>query len=160
MRIKINKLNNNAYMPVRKNYNDAGADVAIMKRVVLRPNEVQRVPLGWSIEIPDGFTGLLMSRSSLTVKGCVSLYTPIDSGYRGEVSVVLHNTQNTYCIFERGDRVCQLVIMPIILAEFVTELENTRQSGGFGSTGLNDAKKRPKTWLGFYGSKGEVDCKA
>lgn len=141
MKIKITKLIEGACIPVRKNYNDAGADVALLEEVRIPRSTVMRVPLGWSVEIPDGFTGLLMSRSSLASRGVIAEFTPIDSGYRGEVHVILHNTTDEPVWLHEGDRVGQLVVMPIILADFVEDLENTRGSGGFGSTGLSDTRE-------------------
>ena len=143
MKIKITKLNENAILPVRKNYNDAGADVAVMKDFDIWRHEIAKIPLGWSIEIPDGFTGLLMPRSSLASDGVIAQFTPIDSGYRGEVYAMLHNTTEEFRIFKAGDRICQLVIVPVVLADFVEDLENTRGIGGFGSTGLNDIPTSP-----------------
>lgn len=135
MKIKINRLTDTAILPQRKYYNDAGADVYIQDDIMVDAGMTKKIPLGWSIEIPDGFMGLLMPRSSLAARGYVSVYTPIDSGYRGEVSLMLHNNTDGAVVFVPGERIAQLVIVPVILATFVTEIGNERGEGGFGSTG-------------------------
>lgn len=136
MKIKINKLTPEAALPHRKHYNDAGADVYLNDDVMISPGQIKKIPLGWSIEIPDGFMGLLMPRSSMAARGFVATYTPIDPGYRGEVSLMVHNTtSDDVGLFIQGERLAQLVIVPVVYANFVTELEEARGVGGFGSTG-------------------------
>ena len=134
MKIKINL--NGGFLPRRSHYDDAGADCYSRENTTIEPGQTVKLDLGWSIEIPYGFTGFLMPRSSLASKGIVAIYTPIDSGYRGNVWAMLHNQSDqpyTVCVLER---ICQLVIVPIVPAEFVYELEGTRGNGGFGSTGI------------------------
>lgn len=142
MKIKINRLSSAAVIPVRKNYNDAGADISLMHDVSLASHEIKKIPLGFSLEIPDGLTGFIMPRSSMVMKNVISQYTPIDSGYRGEISLMLYNPSEERIFLSAGDRVGQLVIVPVVYADFIEDLENTRQTGGFGSTGINDAVSR------------------
>jgi dUTP pyrophosphatase len=121
---------------------DAGADLVAAQSVTLEPGERATIPTGVSIALPDGFVAFVMPRSGLAAKhgvGLVNSPGTIDAGYRGEISVVLINTdpRSRYSI-EAGDRIAQLVIQPVVRARFipVTELPGTaRGSGGFGSTG-------------------------
>ncbi len=122
---------------------DAGADLRASESGEIGPGERQLVPTGISIALPDGFVGLVHPRSGLAVKhGITVLNTPgtIDSGYRGEIKVVLLNTSDVEFVFERGERIAQLVIQKYEKAEFVqvSELPQTeRGEGGFGSSGRN-----------------------
>jgi dUTP pyrophosphatase len=99
------------------------------------------VPTGIQIALPDGYVGLVHPRSGLAVKhGITVLNTPgtIDSGYRGEIQVILMNTSDEEFVFERGERIAQLVIQNYEKAEFVevVQLPGTeRGEGGFGSSG-------------------------
>jgi dUTP pyrophosphatase len=121
---------------------DAGADLVASHGVTLAPGERATVPTGVSIALPDGFVGFVMPRSGLASKhgvGLVNSPGTIDAGYRGEISVVLINTDSTSTfVVEAGDRIAQLVIQPVVRARFipVTELPgSSRGAGGFGSTG-------------------------
>lgn len=123
---------------------DAGADLVSAITVTLEPGERAVVPTGVSIALPDGFVAFVMPRSGLAAKhgiGLVNSPGTIDAGYRGEISVVLLNTDREHSFtVEAGDRIAQLVIQPVVRARFVpvTELPGTaRGVGGFGSTGLS-----------------------
>ena len=127
-------------LPKRAHYNDAGADVYACphtkhKKVRLWGNSSLKIPLGFGLEIPDGYMGLVFPRSGLSSKGISCELPPIDSGYRGEIHAIMTNNTNTDYWIEKGERIGQLVIMPIILADFVTELGEERDTGAFGSTG-------------------------
>lgn len=121
---------------------DAGADLVAAQDVILKPGERATIPTGVSIALPDGFAAFVMPRSGLAAKhgvGLVNSPGTIDAGYRGEISVVLINTDPTSIFaIEAGDRIAQLVIQPVVRARFVpvTELPGSaRGAGGFGSTG-------------------------
>jgi len=121
---------------------DAGADLVSTVALTLEPGQRAFVATGVSIALPDGFVAFVMPRSGLAAKHGVTLVNSpgtIDAGYRGEISVVLINTdQSSSFSIEPGDRIAQLVIQPVVRARFVavTELPGTaRGSGGFGSTG-------------------------
>lgn len=123
---------------------DAGADLVSTVSVTLAPGERAVVPTGVSIALPDGFVAFVMPRSGLAAKhgiGLVNSPGTIDAGYRGEISVVIINTDSTSSFsIEAGDRIAQLVIQPVVRARFVSvaELPGTaRGTGGFGSTGLS-----------------------
>ena len=93
------------------------------------------VPLGFGIEVPDGYAGYVFPRTSMAVKGLVCELPPVDSGYRGEIHAIISNVSNKPQELPKGSRVGQLVITPVVIAEFVTELGGQRGTGGFGSTG-------------------------
>lgn len=125
---------------------DAGADITASEAVTLAPGERALVKTGVSIALPDGFVAYVMPRSGLALKNGIALVNSpgtIDAGYRGEIGVILLNTDKS-ATFEvkPGDRIAQLVIQPVVRAEFVPveELPGThRGAGGFGSTGVGKA---------------------
>ena len=128
-------------LPKRAHYNDAGADVYACPhtkhdKIRLWANSSLKIPLGFGLEIPDGYMGLIFPRSGLSSKGITCELPPIDSGYRGEIHAIMTNNTNTDYYVEKGERIGQLVIMPVVLADFVTELGEERASGAFGSTGV------------------------
>lgn len=120
---------------------DAGLDLRIVEDVTLGPNERRTIGTGVAVAIPHGYVGLVFPRSGLASKLGVSLSNcvgVIDSGYRGEVGATLHNTSRQDVSLSRGDRVCQLVVMPYASCEVVQTAvlpESERGEGGFGSTG-------------------------
>lgn len=124
--------------PFRAHYNDAGADVYCMNDYQLLPGETIKLPLGFGLELPDGYMGLIMPRSSLSSQGITCELPPIDSGYRGEIHAIVTNNSNQKFQFIKNSRIGQLVILPIILPELVPESEfddrSTRGTGAFGST--------------------------
>jgi dUTP pyrophosphatase len=122
---------------------DAGADLHSTEAVVLAPGERALLGTGVSIALPDGYAAFVVPRSGLASKhGITIVNSPgtVDAGYRGEIKVALLNTDRaeSYSIAE-GDRIAQLVIMPVVRAEFVPVDRlpgSQRDVGGFGSTGL------------------------
>lgn len=123
------------FLPVRAHYNDAGADVYATKSLQIAPGQVVKLPLGFGIELPDGFVGFVFPRSSLSAKGINCLLPPIDPGYRGEIHAVLTNDGDITQSIAAGDRIGQLVILPCILPDYVFDLGATREKDAFGSTG-------------------------
>lgn len=110
--------------------------------IVVRPNDTEVLPTGLSIELPEGYAALVCSRSGLaTNHGIQVLNAPgvIDSDYRGEIGVILHNTSDYSVIFRAGDRIAQLMIVPVLSVDWVSVDvlgETDRGNGGFGSTGV------------------------
>ena len=102
---------------------------------ILQPGEIAKVPLGFGIEVPDGYAGFVFPRTSMAVKGLVCELPPVDSGYRGEIHAIISNVSNQTQELSKGSRVGQLVITPVVIADFVSELGGQRGTGGFGSTG-------------------------
>lgn len=134
--MKIKLLNYGAEkMPMRAHENDAGADVYAQHSYKLDPHETRKVSLGFGLEIPDGFMGLILSRSGLASKGLICEHPPIDSGYRGEIHAIVRNTTNKTITIYKDDRIAQLVIVPVVIADFITNSFEERGNNGFGSTG-------------------------
>lgn len=130
--------------PLYSHPGDAGADLLSTVSATLEPGQRAVIPTGVSIALPDGYVGFVMPRSGLAAKhgvGLVNSPGTIDAGYRGEISVVLINSDPTEPFsIAVGDRIAQLVIQPVVRARFVpvTELPGTaRGAGGFGSTGIS-----------------------
>lgn len=123
------------YAPYRAHENDAGADVYATKSVTIRPGQVYKMPLGFGLELPDGYAGYIFPRSGLSSRGIVCELPPIDSGYRGEVHAIISNIGNDSYDIKADERIGQLVIMPVIIADFVTRNIKERGTGAFASTG-------------------------
>lgn len=129
------------FEPVRAHPGDAGADLRARERVLVPPRSREAVGTGVRIGIPFGYVGLVHPRSGLALRsGVTVLNTPgaIDHGYIGEVKVVLFNSSDEPFEVRVGDRIAQLVIQKVELANFIqsSSLEETsRGEGGFGSTG-------------------------
>jgi dUTP pyrophosphatase len=125
-------------MPIRAHEGDAGIDLFAASPSTLFPGVVRAVSTGVSVAIPDGMCGLVLPRSSMGQGGIIIPNSPglIDSGYRGEIKVLLKNISDDPYKIQRGDRIAQLVIMPVLLPQFVDLWNDTeRGTGGFGSTG-------------------------
>lgn len=130
-------------MPTRAHEGDAGLDLYSCEEAHIGPGERWSVGTGVAVEIPEGHAGLVLPRSGLARKHGIALVNSpglIDAGYRGEIRVLLLNTDpaNTFKV-GAGDRIAQLVVAPVALAEPV-EVEaladSARGDGGFGSSGL------------------------
>jgi len=143
LEILITKLDNDAVIPTYAQKGDAGADLYSISDLVLAPGERALVKTGIAIALPDGYVGLVHPRSGLGLKNGISVInTPgtIDSGYRGEIGVVLinHDLTNNFQV-KKGDRIAQLLIQKVETANFkiVNELpDSERSAGGYGSTGV------------------------
>lgn len=127
--------------PTYAHEGDAGMDLRITRDVRLEPDERKTVGTGIKVAIPHGYVGLVFPRSGLASKRGISLSNcvgVIDSGYRGEVGATLVNTSGESVTLTRGERVCQMVVMPYASCEVVRTAvlpESERGEGGFGSTG-------------------------
>jgi len=127
--------------PRRAHGSDAGLDLTSADSFTLASGERRSVGTGIAVAIPDGHAGLVLPRSGLADEygiGIVNSPGLIDSGYRGEIRVLLINHGNTPVTISRGDRIGQLVVSPIVVVdvEIVEELDSTeRGAGGFGSSG-------------------------
>ena len=139
--LRVRRLRPQATLPARAYQGDAGVDLAACERVELGPGERAVVPTGLAVEIPDGFAGFVQPRSGLAARhGIAVVNSPglIDAGYRGEVKVVLLNTdlRETFVAMP-GERIAQLVVLPVPELEVieVDELdESVRGVRGFGSS--------------------------
>lgn len=137
MKIKINMINDTAecHEPSRKHYNDAGADVYTSVNETIPPHTTVAIPLGFGVEVPDGYMACVFPRSGMAKMGLVCELPPIDSGYRGEVHAIVSNLGDYPQFVEAGTRIGQLVVIPCVICDFVTELGDERGKGAFGSTG-------------------------
>ena len=142
-KINIKKLNDNATIPTYGSEFSAGADLYALadEPIVIAPHETLLVHTGVAMEIPSGYVGLVFARSGLATKRALAPANKvgvIDSDYRGEIMVALHNHSSEPKTVENGERIAQIVLVPYIAADFdeVDELSDTvRGEGGFGSTG-------------------------
>lgn len=137
MKIKVNRIAGGAdiELPARAHYNDAGADVYTTFGETLKPHETRRIPLGFSLELPDGVMACVFPRSHMSLEGLVCELPPIDSGYTGEVHAIVTNLTGKLKKVPGGTCIGQLVVMPVVLADFVEQLGEERGDGAFGSTG-------------------------
>ena len=127
-----------AYLPERAHDLDAGYDLRSPIRAYVPPYSSAIIDTGVHIEIPGGYVGMLKSKSGLNVKHDITSEGVIDSGYTGSICVKLYNHGQSAYEVNKGDKISQLVIMPIItpVLEVVDRLDSTeRGNGGFGSTG-------------------------
>ena len=132
------KLDSGAYMPERAYATDAGADLRTPYSVMVEPKGSVVIDTGVHIELPPNTVGMLKSKSGLNVKHGITSEGVIDVGYTGSIRVKLYNHSDKPYEFKNGDKITQLVIMPILTPTFeqVEEFEDTeRGNGGFGSTG-------------------------
>jgi dUTP pyrophosphatase len=142
MELPIIKLKDTAVLPTRGHPGDAGLDLYATEEAHIGPGERWGVGTGIAVEIPPGHAGLVLPRSGLAREHGITLVNGpglIDAGYRGEVRVLLLNTDPAETVrIEAGARIAQLVLTPVVIAEPVeaTALsESSRGDGGFGSTG-------------------------
>ena len=141
MKVNVKKLNKEAKLPVYGSEYAAGADLYAVEKVQINAGETKFVHTGIALELPQGTVGLVYARSGMACKQDLAPANKvgvIDSDYRGEIIVALHNHGKEVRYVEAGDRIAQFVIAPYYTAEFceAEELSNTvRGNGGFGSTG-------------------------
>lgn len=143
--MNIKKLHERAVVPTYGSSSAAGADLYACEEsdITLAPGETKLIHTGLAMEIPDGLVGLVYARSGLASKRGLAPANKvgvIDSDYRGEIMVALHNHSHIPQTVSDGERIAQIVFTPYMAADFtvVTELnETSRGAGGFGSTGTN-----------------------
>lgn len=141
LKILVKQLDPDLPLPEHATVGDAGVDLYSTEDGSLEPGERRLVPTGIAVAIPEGYVGLIAPRSGLAVKHGIGLANSpgvLDAGYRGEIHAALVNHGQEPFVFQRGDRIAQLVVMPFVEQHFevVAELpESDRGVGGFGSTG-------------------------
>ena len=143
IKVLIKKLSHKAQIQIYKTEGSSGMDLMALTedKIVIKPNKSALVPTGLSVAIPNDTEIQIRPRSGLAAKSSISvLNTPgtIDSDYRGELKVILFNHGDKEFIINNGDRIAQMVLVPILKVQFeeVQDLPETiRGSGGFGSTG-------------------------
>jgi dUTP diphosphatase len=139
--LPVRRLRDDATLPAQAYVGDAGLDLAACGRHEVGPGERAVIPTGLAVEIPEGFGGFVLPRSGLAADhGITLLNTPglIDSGYRGEVQLIFHNTdRNQTFVVEPGMRVAQLVVLAVSEVMLVEQEElarSERGERGFGSS--------------------------
>jgi dUTP pyrophosphatase len=147
--IQIKLLDEGLSMPRYQHEGDAGLDLPSRVDYVLEPGERAMIPTGIAVAIPRGYAGFVLPRSGLASRHGIALVNSpglVDSGYRGEMAIIMINTDKHESFhIKRGDRIAQLVIQKVVEATTfqVIELDATsRGAGGFGSTGRADERKK------------------
>lgn len=155
--MKIEIIDFGGKKPQRAHYNDAGADVFARvddssktndyytydidsqqsyPAIEIMSHSIKKIPLGFGLKLPDGLVAFVVPRSGMSAnKGITAEIVPIDSGYTGEIHAILYNASSKAAFIKNGDKIAQLVIMPVVLAEFEYELGDSRGTKGFGSSG-------------------------
>lgn len=140
MRVRLT--GDGAVPPVRKHSGDAGADLFCPKDMDIEPMGRANVMTGVSVELPVGHVGLVCSRSGMLMSGVAVFGAPgvVDSGYRGEIGVALVNMTESVVHVSKGDRIAQLVVVPVrtpsmVVSDTLSESVDGRGESGFGSTG-------------------------
>ena len=142
MDLRIKKLNERAIVPTYGSDYAAGADLYSCEgEITFNPDETKLVHTGLAMEIPNGYVGLIYARSGIATKRGLAPANKvgvIDSDYRGEIMVALHNHSASVQKIDAGERIAQIVITPYLAVNFIeaAELDDTKRGeGGFGSTG-------------------------
>ena len=141
--IRVKRIKENAIMPTYGSTEAAGADLyaCLSEPVTIQPGQSVFIPTGLAMELPRGYAGLIYARSGLACKRGLAPANKVgvvDSDYRGEFMIVLHNHGSVPQTIDHGERIAQLVVTPVFTPGFteVAELSDTERSGGgFGSTG-------------------------
>ncbi len=143
MKVPVRRLQGDLPLPAYARAGDAGLDLLAAEDAVLAPGERRAVPTGLAVAIPNGYAGFVHARSGRALREGLALANApglIDSGYRGEVKVVVVNLDRHEPVqIRRGEKIAQLVVQPVARADLVEvdELDpSERGAGGFGSTGV------------------------
>lgn len=137
--LPIQRLHERATLPTRTHADDAGLDLYALEEIVLTPMGGALARTGIAMSLPTGWVGLVADRSSMAKRGVKTSGGVIDAGYRGEIHIVLRNLSTAEVRLNPGERIAQLLILPIAtpaVIEVMTLDETTRGSKGFGSSGL------------------------
>lgn len=127
-------------IPSRAHEYDAGVDLESAETTNIRPHETRLIKTGLKMAIPPGYCGMVCSRSGLALKQSLFVLNApgiIDTQYRGEIGVILHNLSENIVPIKKGDRIAQLLILPVVYPQFIGGVltETSRGEGGFGSSG-------------------------
>lgn len=139
VKVKLDSsLDKQTFMPVKAHESDAGFDLKTPETVDIPAHTSKAIDTGVGMLIPDGYVGMLKSKSGLNVKHSIRSEGVIDAGYTGNIVVKLYNDGDNDYHFDKGDKITQIVILPIpkVITELVDEFDETdRGSNGFGSSG-------------------------
>ena len=136
--VPVRKVTPEAVLPTRAHADDAGMDLYNLDDFQLEPGQGRMIRTGIAMALPKGHVGMIADRSSMAKKGVKTAGGIIDAGYRGEIQIVLWNISPETHAFKKGERIAQLLIIPIAtpaVREVDTLDDTTRGAGGFGSTG-------------------------
>ncbi|MEM2130950.1 MAG: dUTP diphosphatase [Candidatus Woesearchaeota archaeon] len=137
--VQILRMDKNMTMPFYANEGDAGIDLRSSVDEIIKPNETKTIPTGIKMAIPENYVGLIWDKSGYASKNSIkTMAGVVDSGYRGEIKVVLINLGKEDFIIKKDMKIAQILIQPVVRANLkeVSELNETkRNTGGFGSTG-------------------------
>ncbi len=140
MTLHIKKLSATATIPKYIHPHDAGMDLYSDETINIQPGERKLIPTGIAMAIPSGYVGLIWDKSGIaTNHGLKTMAGVIDSGYRGEIKILIHNLSSQPYTVQAGTKIAQMLIQPVVHNEIVevNELDDTsRGEGGFGSTGM------------------------
>lgn len=143
--VKVEKLNEKAIVPTYAHFGDAGADLYANIDIDIMPNETKIIPTGLKIEVPDGYEMQVRPRSGMSVKTNTKVvFGTVDSGYRGEVGIMLTNYGQEVYNVKTGDKIAQAIIAPTYHGNFLivdSLSESERGEGGFGSTDDQNGKE-------------------
>lgn len=131
--MKINKTIESVKLPTKSHELDCGLDLYLPEEINISPFETVCVGLGLSVEIPEGFAGILAPRSSIAKKGLICHTSIIDPGYKGEIHLIITNCSTSSYIFKKDDRLCSLVCYSILNPTI--NPEDNRGENGLGSSG-------------------------
>ncbi len=145
MKVKVKKLSNDAVLPKRAYDNDAGADIFAIERTEIPPHSSAKIRTGIAIALAGKTAGLIWGKSSVESRGLIVTAGLIDEGYRGEIIVCMQNLTDKIQLIEKGQKVAQLVVIPVYYPSFkeTKELPSSKRGiFGFGSTGkgISDEK--------------------
>lgn len=138
MELKVRRITQDAKLPCYGHPGDAGLDLFSAAEAVLKPAEAFAVPTGIQTAIPSGFVGLIWDKSGISLSGVHRLAGVVDSGYRGEIKVVMINLTGNDFVVAKGMKIAQMLIQPVsaVTVKETGNLDDTdRGEGGFGSTG-------------------------
>ncbi len=138
MKIKIKKIKENAKLPKYHHPGDVGMDLYSMEEYTITPGERHYFYHGFGLEFPEGYAAIIKDKGSISKAGLHTMGGVFDAGFRGEYNTLLVNLSDEPYTVEEGDKVAQVVIFPVAIAELeeVEELsESSRGLGRFGSTG-------------------------
>ena len=138
MKIKIKKLKENAKLPTYHHPGDVGMDVYAMETHTIEPGDHHFFYHGFAMEFPIGYTALVVDKGSISKSGLHTMGGVFDAGYRGEYNTHLVNLSDKPYTIEVGDKVAQIVVIPVVIGELEetdTLSESARGEGAFGSTG-------------------------
>lgn len=136
-KIEYIKFDNFYALPERAHDTDVGADVYAANDMIIKARSIGVVNLGFGLKLPKGIMACMFPKSGITSKGILSTLPPVDPGYTGEVHAILYNFTDEDYEIKRGQKVAQMILLPVIIDESIPPKTLTKRDGGaFGSTGL------------------------